>query len=214
LPAIIEIRQDIQSRAYVMADPSQLHQVVMNLCTNASHAMLPDGGVLVLVLSDREIGPEDSAAYPNMLPGSYLELSVADTGHGMSPETLGRIYDPFFTTKKKGHGTGMGLSVVHGIVKNCKGDITVTSTIGQGTTFRVLLPTVKPVNEPGITIKTKLPRGSEQILFVDDEPMQIDLALKILVPLGYRVEAFTDSTTALQKFFETPDRFDFEFRYN
>jgi signal transduction histidine kinase/ActR/RegA family two-component response regulator len=208
VPAIIEIRQDIQSRAYVMADPSQLHQVVMNLCTNASHAMLPDGGVLVLVLSDREIGPEDSAVYPNMLPGSYLELSVADTGHGMSPETLGRIYDPFFTTKKKGHGTGMGLSVVHGIVKNCKGDITVTSTIGQGTTFRVLLPTVKPVNEPGITIKTKLPRGSEQILFVDDEPMQIDLALKILVPLGYRVEAFTDSTTALQKFFETPDRFD------
>jgi len=207
-PAIIDIKHNIQSDAYVMADPSQLHQVVMNLSTNASQAMQPDGGVLSLALRDCDIGPENSAAHPNLLPGSYVEMTIADSGHGMSQETLARIYDPFFTTKEKGQGTGMGLSVVHGIIKNCKGDITVTSKVGQGTTFRLVLPTVRASDTPAITMKSMLPRGTERILFVDDEPMQIDLAIKILAPLGYRVEAFTDSTSALQKFYETPDRFD------
>jgi signal transduction histidine kinase/ActR/RegA family two-component response regulator len=208
LPATIEIRQDLNSNAFVMADPSQLHQVVMNLCTNASHAMQPDGGVLELALRDYDIGPENSAIYPDLLPGSYMEMKVTDSGTGMSKETLDRIYDPFFTTKGKGEGTGMGLSVVHGIIKNCKGDIAATSRIGLGTTFRVILPTIKQVGAPAIHLKSELPRGSERILFVDDEPLLTDLALRTLQSLGYQVETFNDSTAALQAYLEAPERFD------
>jgi signal transduction histidine kinase len=208
LPATIEIRHDIQSDAFVMADPSQLHQVVMNLCTNASHAMQPDSGVLELTLHDRAIGDDDKGLFPEIVPGDYVEMVVADTGHGMSRQTLRRIFDPFFTTKEKGQGTGMGLAVVHGIVKNCKGDIAVRSDIGQGTTFRVLLPTVKKSNGTQRAMEQALPRGTERILFVDDEPMQADLAKKVLVPLGYEVEAFTDSTAALNRFYEAPGQFD------
>jgi signal transduction histidine kinase/ActR/RegA family two-component response regulator len=208
LPATIEIKQDIQSDAFIMADPSQLHQVVMNLCTNASQAMLPESGVLELALHDRDIGSDHVASYPDMAPGSYLELVVADTGRGMSRQTLKRIFDPFFTTKEKGQGTGMGLAVVHGIVKNCKGDIAVCSEIDHGTTFRVLLPTVKKSNGSQRKMDQVMPRGNERILFVDDEPMQADLAGRFLTPLGYRVEAFTDSTAALNRFYEAPDQFD------
>jgi signal transduction histidine kinase len=208
LPATIEIKHDIRSDAFVMADPSQLHQVVMNLCTNASHAMLPESGILELTLHDRDIGAENVDLFPDMAPGSYLEMVVADTGHGMSRQTLRRIFDPFFTTKEKGQGTGMGLAVVHGIVKNCKGDIAVSSEIGRGTSFRVLLPTVKKSNSAQRTMDQVMPRGNERILFVDDEPMQADLAEKFLTPLGYRVEAFTDSTAALNRFYEAPDQFD------
>jgi len=208
LPATIEISQDLDCDAFVMADPSQMHQVVMNLCTNASHAMYSEGGVLKVSLRDYDIGPENSVAYPDMLPGSYVEMLISDSGSGMSKETLNRIYDPFFTTKEKGRGTGLGLSVVHGIVKNCKGDIAVTSKIGQGTTFRVILPTIKHFDSTENEINAELPRGSERILFVDDEPLHADLAMKILTPLGYQVETFTDSTAALHRFFEIPDQFD------
>jgi signal transduction histidine kinase/CheY-like chemotaxis protein len=208
LPATIEIKHDIQSDSYVMADPSQLHQVVMNLCTNAGHAMLPESGVLELALSDRDIDVDTEDLFPDMLPGSYVEMVVADTGHGMSPQTIRRIFDPFFTTKEKGQGTGMGLAVVHGITKNCKGHIAVQSDIGQGTTFRVLLPTVKKAEATEMTMDHIIPGGNERILFVDDEPMQADLAIKFLAPLGYRVEAFTDNTAALNRFYEAPEQFD------
>jgi signal transduction histidine kinase/CheY-like chemotaxis protein len=208
LPANIEIRHDIQSDAFVMADPSQLHQVVMNLCTNAGHAMQSESGVLSLEVHDLHIDLGNADLFPDMLPGSYVEIVVADTGHGMSLKTLRRIFDPFFTTKEKGQGTGMGLAVVHGIVKNYKGEIGVQSKIGEGTTFRVLLPTVKKTEAAEMAMDHTIPKGNERILFVDDEPMQADLAIKFLSPLGYRVEAYTDSTAALNKFYQAPEQFD------
>jgi signal transduction histidine kinase len=208
LPATIEIKHDIQSDAFVMADPSQLHQVVMNLCTNASHAMQPESGVLELALRDRNIDVGNADLFPDLLPGSYVEMVVADTGHGMSTQTIRRIFDPFFTTKEKGQGTGMGLAVVHGIVKNYKGDIAVHSNIGQGTTFRVLLPTVKKAEATEMSMDHMIPGGKERILFVDDEPMQVDLAMKFLESLGYHVEAFTDSAAAFNKFYEAPGQYD------
>jgi signal transduction histidine kinase len=207
LPPTIEIKHDIQSSAFVMADPSQLHQVVMNLCTNASQAIHPESGVLALALHDRHIDVGNADFIPDMIPGAYVEMVVSDTGHGMSPQTLRRIFDPFFTTKEKGQGTGMGLAVVHGIVKNYKGEITVQSTIGKGTTFRVLLPVVKKAEATEMAMDHVIPRGRERILFVDDEPMQADLAVKFLTPLGYRVEAFTDSTAALNKFYQSPEQY-------
>jgi signal transduction histidine kinase len=208
LPATIEIEQDLQSDAWVTADPSQLHQVVMNLCTNASQAMQPDGGVLKLTLRDRDVRPAESPGNASLPPGSYVEMAISDSGLGMSQETLKRIFDPFFTTKKKGEGTGLGLSVVHGIVKNSKGDIFVSSEIGRGTTFRILLPTTPDRSTAAIALQSQLPTGNERILYVDDEPAQTDLALKFLKPLGYRVIALTDSTLALQAFKENPDQFD------
>jgi signal transduction histidine kinase len=208
LPATIEIRHEIQSDAFVMADPSQLHQVVMNLCTNAGQSMQLDGGVLELALHDRGIDVGNADLFPDILPGAYVELIVADTGHGMSPQTLRRIFEPFFTTKEKGRGTGMGLAVVHGIVKNCNGNIAVRSKMDQGTTFQVLLPTVKRSDAGEMAKENRIPGGSERILFVDDEPMQADLSIRFLEPLGYRVEAFTDSAAALNKFYETPEQYD------
>jgi signal transduction histidine kinase/CheY-like chemotaxis protein len=208
LPASVEIVQDIHSDGHVMADPTQLHQVVMNLCTNAGQAMLTEGGLIKVGLQNREIDQEASVEYQDILPGTYVELSVEDSGSGMSKTTLSRIFDPFFTTKEKGQGTGMGLAVVHGIVKSCKGAISVTSQIGKGTDFRVILPTVDEMDAPQIVDPATLPKGSERILFVDDEPVQAEMAMQILPPLGYRVTAMTDSSEALKSFADAPDAFD------
>ncbi|MGD9366699.1 MAG: ATP-binding protein [Desulfobacteraceae bacterium] len=208
LPPSVEIKQDLQSHAYVMADPTQLHQVVMNLCTNAGQAMVTEGGILEIGLQDKEIGAEDAETHKGLAPGSYLEMTVRDSGYGMTTDTMDRIFDPFFTTKEKGEGTGMGLAVVHGIVANCRGDISVSSQVGEGTTFRVILPTVKEIEMPEDVIPAALPKGNESILFIDDEPMQTDLALKILTPLGYHVTAMTDSAAALKTFIDSPDSFD------
>ncbi len=208
LPASIEMIKDIQSDGHVMADPTQLHQVVMNLCTNASQAMPNEGGILKIGVRNRKIDHAMADEYPDIAVGSYVELSVIDNGSGMSEVTLGRIFDPFFTTKEKGQGTGMGLAVVHGIVKSCKGTISVTSQMGKGTDFRILLPTVSRIDAPQMVDPTSLPKGTERVLFVDDEPMQAELAMKILTPLGYRVTAMTDSSEALKRFTDTPDDFD------
>jgi two-component system cell cycle sensor histidine kinase/response regulator CckA len=170
--------------------------------------MHPESGILELALHDRHIDAGIADKYPDMIPGAYVEIVVSDTGHGMSPQTLRRIFDPFFTTKEKGQGTGMGLAVVHGIVKNYKGGIAVQSTVGEGTTFRVLLPTVKETEASELKMDHAISRGRERILFVDDEPMQADLAIKFLTPLGYQVEAYTDSTVALNKFYQAPEQYD------
>jgi len=208
LPASVEIVRNLQSRAYVMADPTHMHQVVMNLCTNAGQAMVAEGGILEIRLRDQKIGPEEAAKYQGIVPGAYLELSVKDNGAGIPQKHLERIFDPFFTTKEKGQGTGMGLSVVHGIVKNCGGDITVSSRMSIGTTFHVMLPAANQTEMPRTVLPSTLPRGNERILFIDDEPMQTDLALKILAPLGYDVTAMTDSAAALKLFIDAPDKFD------
>ncbi len=208
LPASVEIVQDIQSDVHVMADPTQLHQVVMNLCTNAGQAMVDEGGILRVELKNIKIDQDSGIDYQDIVPGFYVELAVKDNGSGMTKETLRRIFDPFFTTKEKGQGTGMGLAVVHGIVKSCKGALSVTSQVGEGTDFRVVLPCVDRIYTPQVIDPSTLPKGTERVLFVDDEPMQAELAMKILPPLGYKVIAMTDSGKALKAFADAPDDFD------
>ncbi len=208
LPASVEIASDIQSDVHVMADPTQLHQVVMNLCTNAGQAMVDEGGRLNVELRNIEIDQRSSADYEDIVPGYYVELTVTDNGSGMTEATLGRIFDPFFTTKEKGQGTGMGLAVVHGIVKSCKGDVSVSSQVGKGTDFRIILPCVDRIDTPQMIDPSTLPRGTERVLFVDDEPMQAELAKQILPPLGYQVTAMTDSAKALKVFADAPADFD------
>ncbi|MFH1980381.1 MAG: PAS domain S-box protein [Pseudomonadota bacterium] len=208
LPATIEIRQDATTDATVMADPTQIHQVLMNLCANAAHAMAEAGGMLGIALSERQVGAADVAHIADLKPGRHLCLSVSDTGHGIAPEALDRIFDPFFTTKKKGEGTGMGLSVVHGIVKSHHGAITVHSTPGVGTRFDILLPIIDSGAPDAVITPAPLPGGTESILFVDDEPFQVDIGAQILSRLGYRVTARTDPREALTVFRHNPAAID------
>jgi PAS domain S-box-containing protein len=208
LPTTIEIRTEIRSDAAVFADSTQLHQVVMNLCTNASHAMQEKGGILEVRLVEVEIDPEHTAFQFDLAPGSYLELTVSDTGHGMSAEVLNRIFDPFFTTKEKGEGTGMGLSVVHGIIKSHSGEISVYSEPGKGSTFKVYLPIIEQEVISESDTAQPLPAGSERILFIDDEKTLVDIGKQILEHLGYDVEVRTSSYEALELFKVKSDKFD------
>lgn len=180
----------------------------MNLCTNAGQAMPAEGGMLELTVSDRHLGPEEIADHPDLQPGPFLELVVKDNGHGIPPEIQNRIFEPFFTTKAKEQGTGMGLSVVHGIVKSCKGSIQATSRLKQGTAFHVLLPAIPVVEAQHKPAVVHLFRGSERILFVDDELPLVTLAVQGLGLMGYRVQAETDSPRALSIFSESPEFFD------
>lgn len=213
LPASIEIRANMGNETgQIFADPTQIHQVVINLCTNAVHAMRGQPhGVLEISLENAEIvsGSPVIKGIGNLAPGRYLRLTVKDSGHGMTPKVMERIFDPFFTTKAHAEGTGLGLSVIHGIVKNHGGHITVASEPGCGAEFCVLLPridTVKPVEE---TVQTwRATSGNERILLVDDEE---DLALasqRMLNNLGYQVIAWSDPHSALQMFRAQPGRFD------
>ncbi|MCE5243061.1 MAG: response regulator, partial [Desulfobacteraceae bacterium] len=209
LPASIEIRPNIWAETgSALADPAQVHQVLLNLCTNAAHAMEEHGGVLYLALERIEIFTETTIAHNTLKPGSYLVLTVRDTGHGMSPETLERIFDPYFTTKEVGKGSGLGLAVVRGIVDHYEGAVEVRSEPGKGTTFKVYLPRTSDI--PG-TMDTKtgsLPHGTEQILCVDDEEEVSAVTGGMLSRLGYRVERKTDCLKALDAFRAAPDRFD------
>ncbi len=208
LPSTIEIRQNLRSDSVVLADPTQIHQIIMNLCTNAGHAMQKQGGRLEINLDDVTLDAETAEQYPGLNPGKHVKLLISDTGNGISPEIIERIFDPFFTTKPHGEGTGLGLSVVHGIVQTCKGVINVQSEKRQGTTFEILLPVIQAEvsidkQEPG-----PVPRGTESILFVDDEPMLVDISKKILESLGYRVTVCTASNDALSLFKIDPMSFD------
>ena len=208
IPTTIEIEQDIALElGAALADPTRIHQVIMNLCTNAAYAMREKGGILTVKLSRIELDEREASQYAELTPGSYLRLTVSDTGHGMDRGTLERIFEPFFTTKKE-EGTGLGLSVVHGIIKDHGGAITVYSEPGRGTTFHIYLPTqeteqVKPVKETALA----LPRGNEHILLVDDEAMLADIGRRMLEGLGYQVTALTSSQEALQLFKAEPDSF-------
>ena len=208
LPSTIEIQQTINSRSATLADPTQIHQVLMNLCTNAENAMYDTGGLLAVSLTDVTIDSKFEARKLDISPGNYIRLGVSDTGHGMPAEVKARIFDPFFTTKERGKGTGMGLAVVHGIVKSHRGAITVKSEPGKGTTFEVFLPVspniVKITTDAGV----ELPTGNERILFVDDELALVDLGRQMLERLGYSVESLTSSTEALVLFKTRPDEFD------
>jgi len=208
LPATIEILQDLQSNSAVMADPTNIHQVIMNLCTNAGNAMLEEGGTLEIKIIDVDLDSDFVDRHPDIDPGAFIKLTVSDTGHGISSEVMDRIFDPFFTTKEKSEGTGMGLAVVHGIIKSHGGIINVESELGKGSTFDVFLPVI----ESGIALKSErvksIPIGSERVLFVDDEELQVDLGKQMLERLGYKVKSRTSSLEALKLFQKKPYDFD------
>ncbi len=209
IPTSIEIQQNItKDPAIVLADATQINQVLINLCTNAAHAMKEKGGILKVNLERIEIDAVTAVQYNDLSPGDYVKMTVGDTGHGIEPDILERIFDPYFTTKKVGEGSGLGLAVVHGIVKSYKGDIIASSEPNSGTMFQVLFPRVDDVPEAPVNFGTKIPGGNERILFVDDEPSIANAVQPILTRLGYRVIAKTDSTEAVKAFRESPDSFD------
>lgn len=208
LPSTITIQHKIQSDLAVMSDPTNIHQVLMNLCTNASYAMREQGGTLGVFLTDTDITSEFAKQHPGINPGTFILLTVSDTGRGMPPEVLERIFDPFFTTKKKGEGTGMGLSVVHGIVKSHGGTIIVESTPGAGATFSVYLPAIETDGVPQENSVNLMVTGTERILFVDDEAFQGDIGRQMLERLGYQVTTQTNSLDALTLFRKNPEAFD------
>ncbi|MEW6500237.1 MAG: MASE3 domain-containing protein, partial [Thermodesulfobacteriota bacterium] len=212
LPATIEIRQAIGPECgMVLADPTMIHQVMMNLCTNAYHAMKEKGGVLGVSLDEVAIGPGDYLTALQLMPGPYLRLTVSDTGCGMSPQILERIFEPYFTTKAPEEGTGLGLSVVHGIVTSLGGHITVYSELGQGTTFHVYLPCYREERQgEGAAAGggPALPTGHEHVLVVDDEPTITELVQQMLEGLGYRVTSANDPRAALEWFAAQPGQFD------
>ncbi|MHC1744210.1 MAG: PAS domain S-box protein [Syntrophobacteraceae bacterium] len=212
LPSSIEILQSIQSESMVLADPTQLRQVIMNLSTNASHAMREHGGTLELSVVDVELDQDFIARYPSVFPGSYIRLSVGDTGHGMDSATLARVFDPYFTTKGPGEGTGLGLAVVHGIVEGHGGLITVYSEPDKGTTFHVFFPRFQNSATSLAVSRTMLPctplGKGERILFVDDEISLVVVSLNLLESLGYKVTTRTSSIEALAAFRADPNRFD------
>jgi PAS domain S-box-containing protein len=208
LPSSIELRQKIR-KGVALADPTQIHQVLMNLCTNAAHAM--DGkGILEVRMSPVDLSESDltDQAIFDLKPGAYLRLTVSDTGCGMDAETRERIFDPYFTTKEVGKGSGLGLAVINGIVKRHEGAITVQSEPGKGTTFSIYFPRLDSRPEATMQVEDPPQRGSERILLVDDEPALMEMATSILERLGYKVTGQTDSVTALEVFRVSPDEFD------
>jgi len=209
VPSITEIRTSIApDPGTVFADPTQIHQVLMNLCTNAAHAMHESGGVMEVGLTHAELDSDFTRRHEDLDPGLYLRLTVSDTGHGMSNETLQRIFEPYFTTKKPGEGTGMGLAVVHGIVKSHGGAMTCYSELGRGSRFHVFLPVIQDKASPRSPTDLVLPTGSERILLVDDEQEVAHMVEQMLEPLGYTVAVRTSSVEALELFRVKPNHFD------
>jgi PAS domain S-box-containing protein len=208
IPTSTEIRQNIPIDIdTILADPTQINQVLINLCTNADHAM-PDGGIIKVILKNVELGENATAQYHDLNPGRYVNLIVSDTGHGIPKEEIDRIFDPYFTTKEVGKGTGMGLAVVHGIVKGHNGLITVESELEKGTTFSMFFPVVEKEAVVETEPDEDLPAGNERILFVDDEESIAKLGHRRLERLGYKLESTTSPIKALALFRSQPDQFD------
>jgi len=210
IPANIEIKDKIESRATILADPVQVHQIVMNICTNAYHAMRDSGGVLMIELSEIEITLSEIASENSCASGRYLKLEVKDTGHGMSKETLEKIFDPYFSTKKADQGTGLGLAVVNGIIKKQKGFIRAYSEINQGSSFQIFWPVIEkqePLKSNAME-KTDLIQGSGHIMVLDDEDDILEISQVMLEKQGYQVSAFKDGISALDAFNKDPGLFD------
>lgn len=208
IPTTIEIKTITESRRMICIDPTQLHQIIVNLCANAAHAMREKGGILSVELSDMDILPGNNKIKMDLSPGQYVRLTVSDTGHGMPREIIDRIFDPYFTTKQQGEGTGMGLSVVQGIVSSMGGIIHVTSTQQKGSKFSILLPSIE---KQAIRVETggeQMVGGSEHILFVDDEIAITQMGRQTLERIGYRVTVRTNALEALELFRNAPHRFD------
>jgi len=209
LPVGIRLEKRLEAgNAAVIGDATYLHQVAMNLCTNALHAM-EHGGVLSVVLERVELTEHRSLSRGSLSPGPYVRLLVGDTGAGIPPEVLERMFDPFFTTKSVGTGTGLGLSLVHGIVSDLGGAIEVTTKVGEGTGFEIWLPVAGEMCKPAVEAVRELPRGGgETVMLVDDERPLVALGEEMLAELGYEPVGFDSSSAALQAFRAEPQRFD------
>ena len=210
LPSTITFSQDLSEKpCLTLADPTHIHQIIMNLSTNAFHAMQESGGNMHVSLKEVTIHPNDNIGTFDLLPGKYSKLSVRDTGHGIQKHIQERIFDPYFTTKEKDKGTGLGLAVVHGIVKSYKGCISISSEIGKGSQFDIYLPVCNGESYE-ISAKTTgiAPRGTEHVLLVDDEEPILILLNEMLHRLGYQVTSRSNSLEALNVFISHPDLFD------
>ena len=209
IPTTIEIKENINSQCgTVFANPTQIHQILMNLCTNSYHAMRENGGVLGVTLDTMEVSSMEKAAF-NLIPGRYLRLIVSDNGLGMDSATQEKAMDPYFTTKAKGEGTGMGLSIVHGIVKSLDGHLSIYSEPGKGTTVKIYLPIIKSADSPNDRREEfPIQRGTEHILIVDDEPTITNLEKEMLESLGYKISISNNPNEALAKYRQQPDDYD------
>jgi signal transduction histidine kinase/ActR/RegA family two-component response regulator len=210
IPVSIEIKTTLDINCGpVMCNSTQIHQVFMNLCTNAYHAMIESGGILTITMENISIQNGPVEMDKRLSGEKYIRIIISDTGHGMDKTTIDRIFDPYFTTKPHGEGTGLGLSVVHGIVENHNGRIDVSSEEGTGTTFTVYLPEIPMQHEAsGTGRRDLLTPGTERIMVVDDEEPIAEMQTRILESLGYRVTTFTDGLEALKRFCDGPDQFD------
>lgn len=210
IPATIEISQRLEPcGCQVLIDPTHLHQILLNLCTNAYHAIREGEGVIGVSLKRIQLHEDDvKIASLKLVAGHYMMLKVADSGHGMDKQTQARIFDPYFTTKKQGEGTGLGLSVVNGIIKSYGGLISVYSEVGYGSTFNIYLPCCGEVaEEVPERQKAALPTGTEHVLVVDDELQVGQMTAEMLQTLGYRVSLYTRAADALQAFAQDPLRY-------
>jgi len=210
IPSTVELKQRITGDSLtVLSDPTTIHQVLINLGTNAAHAMRTTGGVMEVCLESVEIPRDRGSNVPaDLKPGPYIRMTVRDTGVGIDPAIRNRIFDPFFTTKPQGEGTGLGLSVVYGIVKSHGGSIAVESEVGRGSTFHVYLPRTPVQEREDDRNQAPASGGSEHVLFVDDEVVLVDMGERMLSALGYRVTAVANGPEALKTFRENPEDFD------
>ncbi len=211
IPSTIEIKSNVKTHlGKALVDPSQMHQVVMNLCTNAFQAMEKEGGILEISLDTETISHDFANIHMNIEQGQYLKLSVSDTGAGIGPDKIERIFEPYFTTKEVGEGTGLGLAMVHGIVKDHNGAITVDSKKGKGSTFIVYLPIteIEEKKSQSENVSPFILTGNEKILFVDDEKYLADVGKEMLEDYGYKVESVTSPNLALKIFKENYKKFD------
>ena len=208
IPTTIEIRQNIESDSLIMGNATSIHQIFMNLCTNAEQAMETDGGILEVSLKDVTIDRNATMPELALKAGNFLKVTISDTGTGMAPDIIGSIFEPYFTTKELGEGTGMGLAMVHGIVKSWDGEITVESKVGKGTVFTVCFPIIQDGLEAKPYPKEALPSGTERILFIDDELSIAKSSSLILQGLGYKVTTRTSGIEALELFRSKPNDFD------
>ena len=210
LPSNIEIKSNVNTGGkMILTDPTRIHQIIMNLCTNSFHAMEEEGGLLEVNLLQTSIDKDQADSTPDLNPGDYLHLSITDNGCGIEQDILDRIFDPFFTTKERGKGTGMGLSLVHGIIKESSGCITVDSDVGKGTSFNLYFPVLKEsYGEDASHLFPSIQKGSGKILLVDDEEEISTMARKMVEFLGYEVTTCTSSVEAFEIFEAQPDEYD------
>ena len=209
LPATIDIKLDLDPESgFIMADPTQIHQILMNLCTNAYHAMEETGGTLSISLKKEHLIWDDLIDKPNLQAGNFVRLTISDTGFGIAPEIRDRIFEPYFTTKEIGRGTGMGLAIIHGIVKGYGGHVSCDSQPGEGAVFHVYLPVIADAALSEKTQVDQIQLGNERILFIDDEKIIADMGKSMLERLGYQVTIRTNSMEALTTFQNQPEDFD------